>query len=434
MRSELALWVSQFPSVQLWLEGIAEGTRSYYLRTFYEFCTEGLKNDPVLVGMTPERLVEFQETAMGRERYRILNCAQVLIQRQGKRLRTKKTHLSAIRSFFLHVHCELPSDRGFRLKSDIAAVCGRLSVEDFRKVLFKCNAVYRAVYVTMFQGGLGAAELVYVNEHLSGYILEQIALGERRIRLTLAGRKQNRNVKPYPTMIGKDAIDCIKEVMHLYKRHGLLFVNEFGHPLSEMNITTYFHSACLRAGVLKPKPRPCKHCGQDAFPIRRQTEGVKQVMFECHKCGKLTLPSDYCLTRKDYGAIRYDIGAHEIRDTYKSEWHYSGADLALADLCMGHTVDPLLYDKVVELHPEYLDEQFRIAEPFLNILSGDAHKVSRTEFANELESSKQRIEELTEQVKVTQLSEEDRVFLSKKTEILDALQRIEQIEKKLSKE
>jgi len=432
MSSSLSSWVNGFPSVQLWFEGIAEGTRGYYLQTFYEFCTESLKSDPVLANMSPEELLRFQENAVGRERYRILSCAQVFIQRQNQRLGTKKARLSAIRSYFLHSHCELPLDRGFRLKSDIAPVCGQLSVEDLHKVLFKCNDRYRAAFMTMFQGGMGEAELISVNEHFSNFIVEQIALGKHRIRLTLSGRKRNLNLLPFATMIGKDAINCIKRIMHLHKRHGFLFLNEFNRPVSNDNLQTYFHSACVSAGVLKPKPRPCKNCGSDAFPVRQQTDGRKQVFYECRKCGALTPSTAYGFTPRNCGSIRYDFGCHELRDTFKSEWHYSGADLRLADFCMGHEIDPLLYNKVMRLHPEFLEEVYRIAEPYLNILSEEPRKISRAEFAGELESSRQKISELQQQVKSSQLSEEDRIFLSKKNQILDALSRIERIERKLS--
>ena len=71
---------------------------------------------------------------------------------------------------------------------------------------------------------------------------------------------------------------------------------------------------------------------------------------------------------KNSGA-RYGYNIHEFRDVSKSLWHESGADLNVWKFLAGQTVDPLGYDKIYTLSPDYAVKEYKKAESYLNLLS-----------------------------------------------------------------
>lgn len=425
--------------MRLWHSRLSTAKKTYDVLLLIRFFEEALKSDSLLCGKSLEELLQFQEDVSGRDKYRVLQAAQNWIQAMQLRLGSKARYLSIIRSFFMHNHVELPLDRSFKFKSSVPCVVGRLTIDDFRKIVLSSKPMWQSVFLSMFQGAMGKAEIIFVNNNLSEYVIEQIMKGKRRIKLEMAGRKQNRNKKSYATMIGKDAIDAIKRVMQIYQKHKYLFVTQFGKPITETDIAYYFTSRCIKTGLRKPQPRPCKVCRSNAYPVRRQINKQKGIWYECGNCGTLTHSKEYNVTKREKCSVRYGVGSHEIRDLFRSEWQLSGADPTVAEFMLGHDIDPNDYNKCMELHPEYLEEQFRIAEPFLDVVSEEPRKVSRQEVFEQLEVSKSETEllkrevaRLTKVLAAIQLTEDDRIFLSKKTEILDALRRIERLEKKLS--
>jgi hypothetical protein len=56
----------------------------------------------------------------------------------------------------------------------------------------------------------------------------------------------------------------------------------------------------------------------------------------------------------------------------------------------GHEIDPLHY-KDLTLHPQFLEEQYRLATPYLNILSVSA---AEKESAKEMESLREEVKQL----------------------------------------
>ena len=60
---------------------------------------------------------------------------------------------------------------------------------------------------------------------------------------------------------------------------------------------------------------------------------------------------------------------------------------------MGHDIDPNHYNKIMKLHPEWAEEQYAKAEPFLNIVSEDPRKVG-LERVRQLEVKTMEIDDL----------------------------------------
>jgi hypothetical protein len=70
--------------------------------------------------------------------------------------------------------------------------------------------------------------------------------------------------------------------------------------------------------------------------------------------------------------VRYGYNPNEIRDVARSvsrKATSSGFDVICAEFWMGHTIDPLGYDKLQKLEPEWSAEEYRLVEPYLNIVS-----------------------------------------------------------------
>ena len=64
-----------------------------------------------------------------------------------------------------------------------------------------------------------------------------------------------------------------------------------------------------------------------------------------------------------------------------------------AEFFLGHDIDANHYNKIMQLHPEYAEEQYIKAMPFLNIVSEDPRKVA-LEKVRELEEKTSQIPSL----------------------------------------
>jgi hypothetical protein len=154
-----------------------------------------------------------------------------------------------------------------------------------------------------------------------------------------------RNKRPYYTLLGRDASEALK----VYMRHRpqaattAIFVNQKGTALTEKIIAQYWLRAMKRLGLV--------------------TEGQ----------GK---------------NIRYGKNPHELRDTFRTRWHKSGADGLVAEFFMGHEVDPLGYNKAMS-DEDYTKKEYMKAERWLNILSDDPTRIS----LNELEELQHKLDE-----------------------------------------
>jgi hypothetical protein len=116
--------------------------------------------------------------------------------------------------------------------------------------------------------------------------------------------------------------------------------------------------------------------------------------FICKACRKETLYSPEHAVPLN---TRYGINSHELRDIFRTEWQLSTANPICAEFFMGHDIDPNHYNKIMKLHPEWAEEQYAKAEPFLNIVSEDPRKVG-LDRVRELEEKTAKIDSLQEQM------------------------------------
>jgi len=377
-------WRDQHPTVKAWLNRLTQSTRYNYLRAAYEFFS-WIKHQPGYEGLDPEELLEIQEKCQGRQRFKQLSVLQTWIQQQDIRLGTKQLRYTAVRSYYAHNHVPLPRDPTFRLRAEKPPVESELTFEDLKKIILSCNPTYQAAYLIMFQGSMGCAEFEYLNENSWPEVKAQLKEGKERIRITLPGRKSNKNRVPYYTFIGKDAVKALK--MYLEKRRGdikngeVIFLNEKGEPVTTQALERYFTRHAIKVGVIKRWTPPCPECGSETRYDRTRKGKEQPTLYICNKCGKETRASEIEVPTD----IRYRLHVHEMRDLFRSEWDLSPARSVCAEFFMGHNIDPNNYNKIMKLHPEWAEHQYALAEPYLNILSEDPRRISMD-----------RIEELVE--------------------------------------
>ena len=248
---------------------------------------------------------------------------------ENSKLRAKsiKTGLSIVRSFFDHNRATLPPDKKlWDIRPDTPEVDGELFAEEIRKMILSCNETYQAIYLCMFQAGLDKSSFLRWNAEGWESLQSQLAKGSHPIEIKINGRKMNRNKKPFHTYLGRDSVEALKLYINTVRPRGgtHIFYNKHGNPVSENSVYYYWLRHLRRLGL-----------------IRKQGHGKRN---------------------------RYGKNPHEMRDTFRSLWTKSQADATIGEYCLGHTGDPLGYDKA------YKDRDFRMreylkAEPWLNIMS-----------------------------------------------------------------
>lgn len=428
-------WVRENPCVAAWLQRVASSTRRRYCDYLYRYFQWLRENGGEFSHKTPSELLDLQDKTTGRDRFKQLDLLQRFVSMQPGAFNTKHNIYSTVRSFYDHNRVPLPKDIGFRIRSDRETVNGELDVEGLKKIVLASNLRYRAVFLCMFQSAMGEAEFEYFNRAWD-QVKPQLEDGKKRLKINLPGRKHARNERPYYTFIGKDGVKALTE--YIEKERGFIklgeaiFLNDKLKPVTKANVRIYFHRMAEKAGLIK-KPYPkCPECGADTIrrrrrPGRRGHQRYGKTVYHCTnpKCGIKTPASrEYHLPK----TIRYKVHAHEMRDLFRSEWDLSAAKGVCAEFFMGHNIDPNMYNKIMKLHPEWSEEQYALAEPFLNVISQDPRKVS----LNKFQQLEQKIVELEK--RNVELKERLNGYALSDSQVADLLKRIERLEKQAQKQ
>lgn|GEM_PF-5788747 len=374
MQEKREKWINENPSIKSWLENLQPKTQVLYggfaLKYFTwikEEASEPFKNK------SPCELINLQDTCVRqREQFKQVDLLRKYLNQKDGTFNTKSLIKSAIYSFYASNRVPLPRDKNFKVKPTREGVNGDLTIEELKSIILSSNKLYQAVFTIMFQSGMGENEFLYFNTHSWPQVKEQLDEGKTLIRVDLPGRK-HRNMKPrgrYFTFFGKDGIAKLKQYLEVRgknTRNGrtierplptleeCIFVTERWEPLTEESISTYFKRHAIKLGIIK----------------------------------------------KVYGKkiIRYRAHAHEMRDTFRKEWNLTDAKQFMSEFFLGHSVDKNEYNKVFDM-PDFAEEQYSIAEPYLNILaplSEDPRVISKKDvrtLQKELTLANKKLEEL----------------------------------------
>jgi len=369
-------WRREHPSVDFWLNRMSEGSQRRYLEYAYEFFEWLKENGGEYAAKSPEELLDLQDATNGRDRFKQLQVIQTFVQQKHVRISTKSLMYSGLRGFYEHNHVPLPRDPAFTFRSDIPPVQGELSVEDFKKIVLSSNDMYQFVFMAMFQGGMDEASFEFLNLHGWPQVEPQLKRGHERLKISLPGRKHKKNIRPFYTFIGRDAVVKLRAFLKQrgpIKNGEPVCYGEHGEPLSKEAIRKYFHRHAAEVGIIKQHTPPCPNCNGETRRVRSKAgTGTHKVYYVCNECEAKTPASEVNMQGP---SLRYGCNVHEIRDLFRSEWELSGARGIVAEFMMGHSVDPNEYNKIMKLHPEWAEGQFSIAEPYLNILSEDPRHI-----------------------------------------------------------
>ena len=352
------------PSVVRWLSRIGVSSRVYYRRIFQAFLG--------WAGETPDELLEEQREHRD---FRVLDRVQEYILSLEAREGYKVIIYSVIKSFFMHNRLPLPTDPGFKIRGDRPKVVGSLALGEVSRVLDSCNEVYRAVFLCMFQGGMGSNELVHWSDTGWEALREQLRSDERFIRVDLPGRKKAKNIRPFYTFIGRDAMEALRIWLKVRGNgDGSIFLNQFDKPINWKCIHTYWSSHLLRLGIIERPENPPNH-------------------------------------------IRYGKNPHELRDLFRTRWQKSGRAPEVAEFFMGHNIDPLGYNKAMS-DRNYTRNEYRQASKWLNIISEDPEHIHIDE-----------VEDMRSELKDEIIEQYEKAMHEKDLIMSEVLKRLEYLER-----
>ena len=311
--------------VEAWLGRLSKATAFTNEYHFIRFMGWMAESGGEFSGYTPSMLVDYQAEAQGRDSYKILDLVQQYVNGVEGRHGYKVKIYSTLRSFFTHSRVELPRDSSYNIRGDRPRATGKLRPEEIRRVVLSSKGAYRAAFMCMLMGGMDLSGFDVWNQDGWESLKQTLDQGRDVHIIQLPGRKKYRNIRPYKTIIGKDALDAIREYLPERPQGTAIFYDQFRRPLSRRSLQLYWKRRLIGQGFIKLRG--------DGDP-----------------------------------GNRYGKNLHELRDSFRTLWSMSGAAPHVAEAIMGHQWDPLGYDKSPD-DEKYMVEQYRKAIPWLNLIS-----------------------------------------------------------------
>ncbi len=316
------------------------------------------ENGGMFSSFTPDELIKYQQEHRD---FEILDSIVKPYVRQAVgTYNTKSARYNNLRSFFVHNRAELPRDKQFRIRPELEPVRGTLTAEEIKLTILSCKPMYHAMFFTMFQSSMDQEMITYWS--MNGWDSLHEQLDQDIIKIELPGRKSMRNIAPFYTFIGGDAVQAIKAWLlvraekvkagKIPQESKVIFCTQFGDPIGKRNIRRYWLNRLIQIGLVTPRTKDNRD----------------------RKTGK---------------------GLHEMRDVFRSLWSKSPASHTVAEYCMGHKIDKLEYDKSFR-DVDFYKSEYRKALPYLNLVSsGAAFGLVELDEVKELQARLDRYETVT---------------------------------------
>ena len=246
-----------------------------------------------------------------------------------------KNRYQVLRSFFLHNRCDLPRDKFDVGPGTRAPTLGTLTIDKIKRIVEAAGLRDRAIFLTIWMALMDQERFIQFNntygEKLSAHLKQSGIDTPFRIDFGF-GRKKN--YQAFYTFLGRDALSAWKEYFEKERNYPskgepIALVRDHAKAVSKSAIKAIFQTLSYRAGV---KPNPYR--GKEGITIHQFRHVARSYLQ---------------LAKKD------------------------GFDETCAEFWMGHRIDPLGYNKFTQLSPDYVFENYRIAEKHLNILSHAEH-------------------------------------------------------------
>ena len=281
--------------------------------------------------------------------------------------KTKLNLYAAIRSFYERNRASLPPDKSFRVQSDKPKTVGKLDLSSLRKILqgFAAQHRERAIFTIMFQSAMDLSSFAKFNTWKIWKEVEPQLDAGKLVKIIIPERKSND--QPFYTYFGTDAIEALKGYLRVrgeIKPSEPIFITSNGKPPYRTMLQKAFVGMAEKLGLFERAKPTCKRCGQKMELARKLT--APRHHYEC--------TNGHMIDTKDSGinsGVRYGYNIHEMRDVFRSTLEKIPKhqfNTTCAEFWMGHNVDKLEYNKFYR-DEEYVESQYIVAQPALNILS-----------------------------------------------------------------
>lgn len=318
-------------TVAKWRGRLAASTFTAHRNIFRMFMRWLRENGGEFSDYSPDDFIAYMkdEDRKKGDGFKVLDLVQSFVDQLDWRYNSKVRAYAAVRSFFLHNRAELPRDGGYEMRSNKPPVEGTLTIDEIRDIIMGSNELYQAIYISMFQGALDLSGFEYWNTNGWEDLKEQLRDDPEVVKVKLPGRKRQRNKRPFYTFIGGDSIKAIRNYLPKRPKGGTaIFYNKDGGAVNKKAVKMYW----------------LRHLDRQGLISRAVGRG-----------------------RKGRGN-RYGKNLHEIRDVFRSQWEKSPAKVSVAEFMMGHTVDPLEYNKAYR-DESWTRREYMKALPMLQIMS-----------------------------------------------------------------
>lgn len=343
-----------------WFGGLDEETRPAYRSHFRQWLL-WLWAKPEWSGKMPSALLEFQENAVGRGRLILPRLMVQYVQGRGGTYKSMRCSVSHLRSLFIHNDVEVPQVH-WQPHPTTEPVKGNLTFEQVRNIILHAGPRNTAIFLTMLQGLMDLERFKWFNLKYALPLVKHLKEKglDEPFRIDFSARK--RNPRSFYTFIYHDALKAWSDY----------FTNERGWPEREGE-----------AAALTDNGTP---------PIKATIRAAFRTIAERLHYRPVTVKG-----------VKSGVGPHEgFRDVVRSHLRLAkrdGFDLTCAEYWMGHSIDPLNYEKFTDLEPEYMLENVKIAAKYLNIIS---QTVTDEQSAKEREELRHKVAHLELAVKMLQ--------------------------------
>lgn len=322
---EARQWRDSQQSIGKWRAGVDPRTFAGYYSQFYPFLQK--------LKMPPDEFAVWAKTSANEDA--ALDAIKAYVLTIRRRHATMQLAHASIRSFLIHNRVVLPRDATLNIRATLPPVERQLTIPQIHGLVGLSVQPWRSM-ILMKWGSLSDNQgLTDINRNHADTLVKALQEKADICKLTMPGRKKKRNSEGFYTFAHPEALASLREY----------FEKERGWPKKGEPVWTYETKL---------------HHGK---PVK--TRGFEEAWLRLLKHAKL-IPAE----RSHDPGNRYGFGVHNTRDLAISELcTVPGFNIMVADFMAGHEIDPLKYKEFYKTKPQYVEEQYRIAIPHLNLLS-----------------------------------------------------------------
>lgn len=321
-------------SVQWWKSRIDAVTFSAYWTYTYRFFQYVQKG--------PDEAKQWAKDCS--DKYEVLNEIQAYVNSlDGLRWKSKLNAYTGILSFFAHNRVPLPDDPSFKIRSTVPKTERQIRMPHLLELIGLAAQPYRSMILVKWMSLQDTEGVNYINLNHAGPIVNALRDGKKVCRLDLPGRKQAKNRTPHFTFIGKDALDSLRDYFDRIR----------GWPKATEPVWLY---------------------GFQKYNLHTADNAVTKIAF-IHYWARLLRKAGLIPKKPGKRTDRYGFNAHNTRDLAITKLEQvTNLKTSCTQFWAGHNIDPNGY-KDFYIDPSWVEEQYLLAEPELNIISNQKKTV-----------------------------------------------------------